>query len=197
MGLEKQGAKPTGLTGIIIGRLMNKFHTSLYIDYFKDNLPKKNSGILDIGCGGGKFLKFLYDSNDSYQLYGLDHSAEMIKLSSKINKQAIEKKRLKLIQGSVTDIILDNSQLDLITAFETIQFWPNINDSFKEIARVLKKGGELLIINRYPSENSKWWNIAKIKSDKEYRLLYEKFDFNKISIDLKHKKGWIIITGTK
>jgi len=59
MGLENQGAKPTGLIGKIVGRLMNKFHTSLYIDYFKSNLPADNSRILDIGCGGGQFLKYL------------------------------------------------------------------------------------------------------------------------------------------
>lgn len=39
--------------------------------------------------------------------------------------------------------------------------------------------------------------MAKIKSDKEYRLLFEKSGFDKIAIDLKHKKGWIIEKGTK
>jgi ubiquinone/menaquinone biosynthesis C-methylase UbiE len=197
MGLEKQGAKPTGLIGKIIGRLMNKFHTSLYTDYFKNNLPKENSSILDIGCGGGEFLKFLYDSNDSYLLYGLDHSPEMIELSSKINKRAIEKNRLKLLQGSVTDIQLDNSQLDLITAFETVQFWPDTDKSFSEIARLLKTGGQFLIINRYPSEGTKWWKIAKIKSDKEYISKLENAGFSKISVDFEFKNGWIIVNAEK
>jgi ubiquinone/menaquinone biosynthesis C-methylase UbiE len=101
-------------------------------------------------------------------LYGLDHSPEMIELSSKNNKRAIEKKRLKLMQGSVTDIKLDNTHLDLITAFETVQFWPDTDKSFLEINRLLKTGGQFLIINRYPSEGTKWWKIAKIKSDREY-----------------------------
>jgi ubiquinone/menaquinone biosynthesis C-methylase UbiE len=197
MGLDKQGAKPTGLIGEIIGRLMNKFHTSLYIDYFKDNLPKENSSILDIGCGGGEFLKFLYDSNDSYLLYGLDHSPEMIELSSKINKRVIEKKRLKLMQGSVTNIKLDNSQLDLITAFETVQFWPDTDKSFLEINRLLKIGGQFLIINRYPSEGTKWWAIANIKSDKEYISKLENAGFSKITVDLEFKNGWIIVNADK
>lgn len=34
MGLEKQGGKPSGIIGNWIGRLMNKFHTSIYINYF-------------------------------------------------------------------------------------------------------------------------------------------------------------------
>jgi len=197
MGLDKQGAKPTGLIGKIIGRLMNKFHTTIYIDYFKNNLPKENSSILDIGCGGGNFLKFLYDSNDSYLLYGLDHSPEMIELSSKINKRAIMKKRLKLIQGSATEIKLDNSQLDLITAFETVQFWSDTDKSFLEINRLLKTEGKFLIINRYPTEGTKWWKIAKIKSDKEYISKLENAGFGKISVDFEFKNGWIIINADK
>ena len=197
MGLDKQGAKPSGLIGKIVGRLMNKFHTSLYIDYFKDNLPKENSSILDIGCGGGEFLKFLYDSNNSYLLYGLDHSPEMIELSSKINKRAIEKNRLKLMQGSVTNISLGNSNLDLVTAFETVQFWPDTDKSFLEFYRLLKVGGQFLIINRYPPEGSKWWKIAKIKSDKDYINKLEIAGFEKITVDFKFKNGWIIVNASK
>ncbi|MBN1144522.1 MAG: class I SAM-dependent methyltransferase [Bacteroidales bacterium] len=197
MGLEKQGAKPSGLIGKIVGRLMNRFHTSLYVDYFKNTLPKDNSKILDIGCGGGEFLRFLYDSNESYILYGLDHSPEMIELSAKINKRAIEQNRLKLLQSSPTDISLENSYLDLVTAFETVQFWTDIEKSFLEIYRLLKAGGQFLIINRYPPEGSKWWKIAKIKNDKDYIHKLVNAGFSEISVDLEFKYGWIIVKATK
>jgi 2-polyprenyl-3-methyl-5-hydroxy-6-metoxy-1,4-benzoquinol methylase len=59
MGLEKQGLKPTGTIGRIIGRLMNSFQTSLYVDYFKKKNLSDNCRILDLECGGGKFLKYL------------------------------------------------------------------------------------------------------------------------------------------
>lgn len=197
MGLEKQGEKPTGIIGKWVGRLMNKFHTSFYINYLKKKLPSDNSQILDIGCGGGKFIHFLTSSNKTYNLFGLDHSEEMVSLSQKVNSEGIKKQKVEIFQGSVTKIPIDNSKLDLATAFETVQFWPDINDSFKEVARVLKQGGDFLIINRYPSENSKWWKMAKIKSDKDYRLLFEKSGFDKITTDIKYKKGWIIVKGTK
>ncbi len=73
----------------IVGLMMNKYHTSLYVDYFKHNLPKDNSTILDIGCGGGKFLNYLSKENNSYSLYGVDHSPEMVALSKRINRQAV------------------------------------------------------------------------------------------------------------
>ena len=197
MGLKEQGSKPTGLIGKIIGQMMNRFHTPLYIDYFKNKLPENNSQILDIGCGGGKFLKFLYDSNKSYLLYGLDHSHEMIELSKKTNEKAIKDNQLNLIQGSASQIKLENSQFELITAFETIQFWPDIDKSFLRINQLLKAKGRFIIINYYPSEGSKWWETAKIKTDKEYIQKLENAGFRHITVDLKFKKGWIIINATK
>lgn len=197
MGIEKQGSKPTGFIGKIVGRMMNKYHTSFYVDYFKNNLPVNNSKILDIGCGGGKFLRFLSEINDSYLLYGLDHSPEMIALSKRINKRAIAQNRLKIIHGSVTNVSVENNYLDLVTAFETVQFWPDIEKSFSEVARVLKNEGRFIIINRYPPEESKWWEMAKIKSDKDYIDKLENAGFGRVTSDLEFKNGWIVADATK
>lgn len=197
MGLEQQGAKPSGFLGKLAGRLMNRAHTPVYRAYFKNNLPPDHSCILDIGCGGGEFLNFLAQANESFVLYGLDHSPEMIALSAKINKHALEQKRLKLLQSSVSHIALENSILDLVCAFETVQFWDDISQSFSEIYRILKKGGQLLLINRYPKVGTKWWDFAQIKSDYEYIALLEKAGFNNISIDLGFKRGWIVVKAYK
>ncbi len=197
MGLEKQGSRPTGLIGKMVGRLMNKFQTILYIEYFKNCLPPDNSKLLNIGSGGGKFLKYLSEMNNSYLLFGLDHSIEMVKLSKKVNERAIDQKRLKIIQGSVTDLSFKESIFDVVTAFETVQFWPDIDKSFFEIWRVLKSGGFFLIINRYPAEGSKWWEKVKIKSDKDYINKLEKAGFEQTTIDLNFKPGWIVVKATK
>lgn len=197
MGLEKQGAKPTGLIGKIIGRLMNKFHTSIYTDYFNTKDIPDNFRILDIGCGGGKFLNYLSQRSDGFYLWGIDHSKEMIDLSSQLNSEVVKKGRLKFLCVSVSNIEIENSSIDLVTAFETIQFWPDIDTALSEIFRILYKGGRFLIINRYPKEGTKWWNLANIKSEKDYRTKLEIAGFIDISIDLNFKNGWIIVEGVK
>ncbi|MCK5312634.1 MAG: class I SAM-dependent methyltransferase [Desulfobacteraceae bacterium] len=197
MGLEQQGSKPTGYIGKIIGKLMNIMHTDLYIDYFKNDLPPEKSRILDIGCGGGKFIKFLSDTNDTYRLFGLDHSPEMVELAKRVNEQAIDNKQVVIIQGSIANILVKKASYDLITAFETIQFWPDIDKVLIEIARLLNIGGSFLIINRYPKEGSKWWKMANIKSGQEYKAKLEKAGFSDITIDLDFKKGWVIVKATK
>jgi len=197
MGLEKQGSKPTGTIGRIIGRLMNSFHTSLYVDYFKKKNLSDNCRILDIGCGGGKFLKYLSKKGDKFKLWGLDHSKEMIDLSTHLNKEVIKNGRLKLLTGTVTKIDINDNSLDLVTAFETVQFWPNIVDAFSEIFRILDKEGEFLIINRFPKEGTKWWKMANLKSEDDYMTKLEATGFKNISIDLEFKRNWIVVKALK
>ena len=35
----------------------------------------------------------------------------------------------------------EDGKFDLVTAFETVYFWPDLNKSFSEVYRVLKPGG--------------------------------------------------------
>jgi len=57
MGLDHQAAKPSGIIGTLIGRLMNRVHGSVYRDYFKTHLPADGAAILDLGCGGGQLIR--------------------------------------------------------------------------------------------------------------------------------------------
>jgi len=174
MGIQEQGSKPTGFIGKIVGCLMNRIHS-----------------------GGGKFIKYLSEINPSYKLFGIDHSIEMTELSKKINRHGIEINQVKISQGTVEEIPIKINELDLVTAFETVQFWPEINKSFSNIFMRLKDGGTFLIMNRYPPEGSKWWKMAKIKNDNEYLSKLKMAGFSNISIDLDNKKGWIIIKAVK
>jgi len=197
MNLLKQGLKPSGFIGRIIGHMMNRYHTKFYIHYFSSKLPQENAKILDIGCGGGKFIKFLSEANQGFTIYGLDHSPEMIQLSIKKNQKAIAEKKVKIIKASVVDIPLESNSLDLVTAFETIHFWPDTIKALIEVHRTLKPGGQFIIINIYPKKGTKWYKFAKIKNDREYEELLQESGFNHIVTDLISRRGWIIVTSQK
>lgn len=193
MGLEEQAAKPSGFNGRIFGKLMNQFHTGTYKRYLIENLPDDDSVILDIGCGGGKLINYLSDTNKSYILHGIDHSAEMVKLSKKVNRKAINTNQVEILEDSVIELPFKDDVFDLVTAFETIQFWPDTDKAFSEVVRVLKKNGSFLIFNRYPREGTKWWKLAKIKNENEYIDKLKKAGFDNVNIDRAFKKGWIIL----
>ena len=197
MSIHTQGARPTGLVGHLIGRAMNLYHTSLYQQYLSQSLPPDHSSIIDIGCGGGRFLKFLAAANPTYHLYGFDHSAEMVELALRVNRTAVHTSRLQVCEASVLEIPLEVSTVDVATAFETIQFWPELSSALAEVRRVLKPVGRLIIINRYPPEGSFWWEKASLKSDSAYHHALESAGFKSITTDLEYKRGWIIAEATK
>lgn len=139
-----QCMKPHGSEGIETIKRMNENHKDISEFAFKCINVNDNDKILDIGCGGGvnieKFLK-LTDNN----VDGLDYSEVSVTESIKRNKKAVDEKRCCVIQADVSNMPLDNESYDLITAFETIYFWPNIENTFREVLRIIKQNGQFMI----------------------------------------------------
>jgi len=195
--MYSQGAKPTGLVGKLIGKLMNVAHTGRYREYFQNINIQENIILLDIGCGGGKFVNYLSNKIKSGKVYGLDHSEEMVKLSTKVNRSSIKKGDVEIVLGSVLDIPFEKEQMNMVTAFETIQFWPNLPEAVAEVCRVLKVGGQFIIMNQYPKAGTKWYDRVQIKSEKEYFNLLNIVGFKNIVTDISSKPGWIIVKAEK
>nr|WP_075574655.1 methyltransferase domain-containing protein [Ezakiella massiliensis] len=128
---------------------MNKGHEKL-ASWGRSYLEiKKEYKVLDLGCGGGRNIEyFLTKAN---KVYGIDHSETSVKMASDINKEAIESGRCQISVGDVRSLPFENESIDIITAFETIYFWDDIEECFKEIYRLLKNGGQFLICNEVSS----------------------------------------------
>lgn len=128
---------------------MNKGHEKL-ASWGRSYLEiKKEYTVLDLGCGGGRNIEyFLTKAN---KVYGIDHSETSVKMASEINKEAIESGRCQISVGDVKKLPFENESIDIITAFETIYFWDDIEECFKEIYRLLKNGGQFLICNEVSS----------------------------------------------
>ncbi|AMD17803.1 hypothetical protein TL18_07090 [Methanobrevibacter sp. YE315] len=139
-----QCMKPHGDEGIQTIENMNENHKE--ISEFAFSLVNVNNDdeILDIGCGGGvnieKFLKLTSKNVD-----GLDYSEVSVGESIKRNKSAVESGRCKVIQADVSDMPIEDESYDLVSAFETIYFWPEIGETFKEVYRIIRPGGQFLI----------------------------------------------------
>lgn len=129
---------------------MNKGHEKLarwgrsYLNIDKDYI------VLDLGCGGGRNIEYFLTKAD--KVYGLDHSETSVKMASEINKKAIDTGRCQILLGDVKTLPLEDQSIDIVTAFETIYFWNDIERCFKEIYRVLKKEGQFLICNEVSSK---------------------------------------------
>lgn len=139
--------------GRFILKSMNKGHEKL-ANWGRSYLNIEEAyTVLDLGCGGGRNIEyFLTKAN---KVYGLDHSEASVKMASEINKEAIKSGRCKILVGDAKSLPFKDESMDIITAFETIYFWNDIEECFKEIYRVLKKDGKFLICNEASSNKRK------------------------------------------
>ena len=102
------------------------------------------SYILDVGCGGGSHILHMLEASPESVVDGIDYSAESVIYSQELNKVYIGK-RSTILEADVAKLPFEDERYDLVTAFETIYFWPSLDTAFKEIRRVLKGGGTFLI----------------------------------------------------
>lgn len=139
-----QCMKPHGEEGIETIQNMNENHKDISKFAFECVNVNENDKILDIGCGGGvnieKFLKLTENNVD-----GLDYSEISVAESIKRNRVAVQEKRCEVIQSDVSDMPIDDKSYDLVSAFETIYFWPDIENTFKEVLRIIKDNGQFMI----------------------------------------------------
>ena len=115
---------------------MAKWHLSL-IDWQGVNT------ILDEGCGGGKNIQRMLKRCPTALVYGIDYAEESVKASRKMNAHALGK-RCFIEQGNALSLPFEEGKFDLVTAFETVYFWPDLSKAFSETHRVLKDGGHFV-----------------------------------------------------
>jgi len=146
-GLMDQFRCPTGRRGRFVAALMNRDHKSLSLWGLTHVNIEPDHVILDVGCGGGKTVNRLAKRAPLGKVFGIDYSEDMVEYSKKVNKKLIAENRVEIVEGSVEKLGFSDDFFDLVTAIETYYFWPSFSDALKEIRRVLKPGGKLLIVN--------------------------------------------------
>lgn len=156
------------------------------------NLNKKDL-ILDVGCANGNMLNFLYSKNIK-KLYGIDISDSMIARAEKrLGKRAV----LKV--ASVEKIPFQSNSFDYVLSTEAFHHFPNSQKAVKEMTRILKKGGKLVIADINFYSNFIHWLFKKIEpghvkiySEREFRELFHKANLK--TVEQKRVGLFIILT---
>jgi ubiquinone/menaquinone biosynthesis C-methylase UbiE len=102
--------------------------------------PLKEAVVLDIACGtGGAILHF--DKSNSYT--GLDLSYAMLREAVKKAKNKGFRKYV-LIEGNAEELLFDGDLFDFALIDTSLHMIPQYQKCIGEIARTLRKGGELI-----------------------------------------------------
>ncbi|MBO7138444.1 MAG: class I SAM-dependent methyltransferase [Bacteroidaceae bacterium] len=191
-------ANPQGRMGRAMLKFMNLCHAPLtnwglsHID-FEDGWT-----MLDIGCGGGATLRRLLKRSDGSRVYGIDISEESVTKAKKVNEKVLDK-QVFVQQGSAESLPYEDEKFDLVTAVETVYFWPNLPGCFAEVLRVLKPGGRFAIMVEVVSADSKWTNLVdgmKSYSPEQLQQMLEETGFTQMEIHRK-KPTYATIIGMK
>lgn len=132
---------------MLVAALMNREHEQLTLWGIAKVEIDSDFVILDVGCGGGKTVNRLAQLAPQGKVFGIDYSPDMVEYSKKVNKKLIAQNRAEIVEGSVEKTGFPDGYFDLVTAFETYYFWTSFPDALKEINRVLKQDGKLLLVN--------------------------------------------------
>ena len=143
--LASQLRKPKGNDGKEVGKQMNKGNKLICLNSYQVLNPRKGSLVLEIGMGNGLFIKELLKNTSNLKYIGLDFSQTMIDEAIELNQNFIDKKKVSFIHGSIESLPFEDNSIDYITTTNTVYFWPNLYENAKEIYRVLKPNGKILI----------------------------------------------------
>lgn len=193
MGFFDNMRKPKGKLGNLQLKSMNKEHTPVSLWGLKHLDINPDDIILDVGCGGGININRM--SKKAKKVYGVDYSIESVKLSREVNRQEISDGKVEVVKGDVQNLPFDDESFDIVTAFETVYFWPNIEKCFGEVKRVLKPGGIFLIgLESNGSDNmimklSEKFIDMIVYNDEELTEFLKNNDYTKITVYLRDGKN--------
>ncbi len=150
---------PTGDEGFKTLDRMNNSHdelTNWALSFLPEMFPGK---CLDIGCGGGATIKRLINKFPDSFVNGIDYSETSVEASKKFNQELLGLK-CDVCWGDVTKLQFPKNHFNLITAFETVYFWKDIDTAFTNVYETLENNGVFLICCEMSNPNNpRWENV--------------------------------------
>lgn len=201
----QQCRKPTWWPGRLLLWNMNAKHGRVTNWGLSQVEIEKQFTILDVGCGGGRTIDTLASLATEGKVYGIDYSAESVATARRTNQRWIAAGRVDIRPGTVSSLPFPDRSFDLVTAVETHYYWPSLVSDLREILRVLKPGGRVVVI----AETYKGMRFDKAfqlamrllrstyLSESEHGEVLSAAGYAEVDVFVERKKGWICAVGRR
>ena len=146
-GVVKQFGRPTGTWGALAGFVMSRRQSNRQRnDRTLDLLDIRPADrVLELGFGPGLGIRGAAERAHRGEVFGIDHSAVMLRQASKRNVAAIAAGRVKLQLASVDGLPNFSVQFDKIFGVNVHMFWNDAAAVIAELLGLLQPGGTLAL----------------------------------------------------
>jgi ubiquinone/menaquinone biosynthesis C-methylase UbiE len=117
--------------------------------YLATKAPLTGKTVLEVGSGRGGGANYLAEAFAPASYTGLDLAQSAVDLANTIHRQP----NLKFIQGSAESLPLPDESVDVVINVESCHSYGSVDNFLKEVTRVLKPGGHLLLVDFRNEEN--------------------------------------------
>lgn len=146
--VDRIARRPGGLLGYLLYRFPLG-HRPGFDLALRQLPPERNDLVLEVGCGGGVFLRRLLKTG--CRAIAIDHSPDMVANSGRLNAGSLADGRLALHEADAAALPVASGTIDKVYCLNAFFFFPEPFESLKEMARVLKPGGRLALITSPPA----------------------------------------------
>jgi SAM-dependent methyltransferase len=142
--IARQSRRPTGWLGEIVARVMG-FETAAANRFALEQVSARaGEAILEVGCGHGRTLAQLARSRCSF-VAGIDASEVMIRVARRRLDDEISSHRAEVTLATADALPYDDARFDAALAVHVLYFWTDASAELREIRRVLRPGGRLIL----------------------------------------------------
>lgn len=184
--IDRQYRQPAGIFGRYIGRQMARQHQQENAWSVSLLAIEPEDHILEVGFGPGMAIEMMAQQASSGRIAGIDYSPTMVSVARKRNAQAIKAGRVDLRCGEATALPFTSASFDKTLSIHTLYFWSDPTKALREICRVLRPGGMLVLTflskDRWPGGETAP-TIAGVYSDQEVAQLMHEAGFAEAHIE--------------
>jgi ubiquinone/menaquinone biosynthesis C-methylase UbiE len=151
--IARQSAHPRGLLGHLVARVMALDTRAVNRWALSALAPRPGERILELGCGHGRTLAHVARGAAPGLVVGVDPSEVMRRVARRHLRTEIRAGRVRIEPGDSSSIPAPDGAFDKVYSVHTLYFWPDLDAGLRELHRVLRPGG-LLLLAFHTSENA-------------------------------------------
>jgi ubiquinone/menaquinone biosynthesis C-methylase UbiE len=143
--IARQSRRPSGWLGEVVARVM-AFETRAANAFALRQLPlAPGAAVLEIGCGHGRTLAALARRVRGGTVAGVDPSDVMVRHATQRMRAEIARGRAEVHRAEAARLPFPDARFDAALAVHVLYFWPEPLVELREIRRVLRPGGTLVL----------------------------------------------------